>query len=107
MTDPVAPTPAPTPAPVAGVKQTLSIVAFVVGLVAFVFGWTPVFGLLAGVAAIILAVMAHKREPAAPAWMWIVGLIAGILGAVTSLIFSLVWIFSLIAIAAAPGVYGY
>ncbi len=110
MTDPVVPTPEPTPAPavapVAGTKQTLSIVGFVLGLVAFVFGWTVIFGILAGVAAIIVSVMAHRREPAAPAWMWIIGLIAGIIGAVSSLGFTIFW-FAVIAIGTVGSSYPY
>jgi hypothetical protein len=109
MTDPAAPVPpaAPAPAPaVAGPKQTLSLVGFIVGLVAFITGWTVIFGLLAGIAAIIISVLARKREPGAPKWMWIVGLIAGIVGAVSSIIFTLVWVFILVADASVLGTAG-
>jgi hypothetical protein len=107
MTDPVVPPAAPAPAPVAaGPKQTLSIVGFVIGLVAFISGWAPIWGLLVGVAAIIVSVLAHKREPAAPKWMWIIGLVGGILGAVTSVIFTLIWIFGLIYEASVLGSVG-
>jgi hypothetical protein len=82
----------------------MSIVGFVLGLVAFVFGWTLVFGLLVGIAAIIVSVLAHRREPAAPAWMWIIGLIGGILGAITGVIVTIIWILA-IAVASAGGVY--
>lgn len=114
MTDPIAPEPTPAPAapayaPVAaGPTRTLSIVGFVLGLVAFVFGWTAIFGLLVGIAAIIVSVRAHKKEPTAPAWMWLIGLIAGIVGALSSLGFTIFWI-SVFAIGAASstGLYGY
>ena len=109
MTDPVAPVPpaAPAPAPVAaGPKQALSITGFVLGLVAFVFGWTVIFGLLAGIAAIIVSTLARKREPAAPSWMWIVGLIAGIVGAVVSVIVTIFWIIVLVSDAAVLGSVG-
>jgi hypothetical protein len=93
MTDPEVPPAAPAPQPGAvAPRKVLSIVGFVLGLVAFVFGWTVIFGLLVGVAAIIVSVIAHRREPAAPAWMWIIGLIAGILGAVSSIGFTIFWI---------------
>jgi hypothetical protein len=107
MTDPVVPTPPPA-APVVGVKQTLSIVGFVAGLVAFVLGWIPFFGLLVAIAAIVISIIAHRREPAAPAWMWIVGLIGGILGGITGLIVTIITIFGFIAaatVATTCGVY--
>ncbi len=89
-------TPAPAPAPgVAGPAQTLSLVAFIIGLVSlflaiFVFG----FGLLPGIAAIIIAVIARKREPAAPSWMRIVAIISGILAIVIGFIVFLVLLFA-------------
>jgi hypothetical protein len=101
---PAAPAYAPATA-AAGPKQTMSIVGFVLGLVAFVFGWTLVFGLLVGIAAIIVSVLAHRREPAAPAWMWIIGLIGGILGAITGVIVTIIWIVGLVLFASAGGVY--
>ena len=102
MTDPVAPVPpaAPAPAPVAaGPKQALSLTSFILGLAGLVFSWVPILGFLASLAAIIIAALARKREPAAPKWMWIVGLIAGIVGVVISLITLIVWIISLVYLA--------
>jgi hypothetical protein len=108
MTDPVAPIPPAAPvAPVAvGPKQTVSLVGFILGIVAFVFGWTPIFGLLVGIAAIIVSVIARKREPAAPSWMRIVGLIGGIVGAVVSIIVTIVWVVGLIYEASVIGSVG-
>jgi hypothetical protein len=109
MTDPVAPVPpaAPAPAPVvAGPKQTVSIVGFVLGLVAFVFGWTVIFGLLAGIAAVIVSLLARRREPAAPKWMWIVGLIGGIVGALVSIIVTIFWVVVLVSDATVLGSVG-
>ncbi|MDQ1544546.1 MAG: hypothetical protein QOK08_2184 [Actinomycetota bacterium] len=111
MTDPVTPdpttppaapaAPAYSPAPV-GVKQTLSLVSFIVGLVAFLFGWALIFGLAAGIVAIILGVLGRKREPGAPKWMWLVGIIAGAVGGATSLVITIVF-FVALAVAAAGG----
>jgi hypothetical protein len=94
MTDPVVPPAAPAPAPAAaGVKQTLSLTSFILGLASLVFGWVPVLGFLAGLAAIIIGAMSRKREPAAPSWMRIIGIIAGIVGIVVGIIFLIVTIF--------------
>jgi hypothetical protein len=84
----------------------MSIIGFVLGLVAFVFGWAPVFGFLVGVAAIIVSVLAHRREPQAPAWMWIIGLIGGILGALTGVVVTIFWILAF-ALASAGGYNGF
>jgi hypothetical protein len=99
MTDPVTPDPATPAAPAApayapaaaGAKRTLSLVSFILGLVSFVFGWSVIFGLAAGIVAIVLGVQGRTKEPAAPRWMWIVGIIAGALGAITSLIFTILF----------------
>ena len=64
----------------AGPVQTLSLTSFIVGLASVVFSWVPILGLLAGVAAVILGFVAKGREPAAPTWMWIVGVISGFVG---------------------------
>ncbi|HEX4058757.1 MAG TPA: hypothetical protein VHX87_10640 [Galbitalea sp.] len=107
MTDPATPPAAPAPAPAAaGPKQTLSLVGFILGIVAVIFLWAPIFGLLVGIAAIIVSQMGHKREPAAPRWMSLIGLIAGIVGAAFSLLFTLFWIFALIAEASVLGTVG-
>jgi hypothetical protein len=100
MTDPVAPVPPAPAAPVAaGPKQALSLTGFILGLVGLVFSWALVFGFLASLAAIIISVLARKREPQAPSWMKIVGLIAGIVGVVISVIVLIVWIISLAYLA--------
>ena len=112
MTDPVTPDPTtpavppvpPTYAPApGGAKQTLSLVSFIVGLVAFLFGWTVIFGLAAGVVAIVLGVRGRKNEPAAPQWMSLIGIIAGAVGGATSLIITILF-FVALAVTAANGV---
>jgi hypothetical protein len=107
MSDPVVPPAAPAPAPAAaGPKQTLSLVGFIIGCVAFVFGWTVIFGLLAGIAAIIVSTLGHRREPQAPRWMSLIGLIAGIVGAVVSIIVTIFWVVYIVAAATTLGTVG-
>lgn len=102
MTDPVVPPAAPAPAPAAaGPKQALSLTGFILGLVGLVFSWVPVFGFLAALAAVIISVMARKREPGAPQWMKLVGLIAGIVGLVIAVIVGIFWIIGLVFLGAA------
>jgi hypothetical protein len=86
---------AATPA-VAGPKQTMSIVGFVLGLVSFVFSWTGIIGIGAGIAAIIVSNKAKKSEPAAPSWMKTIGLIAGIVGLVLGVILGIIQVVSLV-----------
>jgi hypothetical protein len=109
MTDtpPVPPTPetpatpaaagVPAGAPAAGPKQTLSLIGFIAGIAAFVLSWVFVLGFLVSVAAIVLSLMGKSREPGAPKWMWIVGLIGGIIGLLGSLIWGALTIVGLIA----------
>ena len=85
------PTPPPAspyvaPAPGAGPKQGLSLTSFILGLVGLVFSWVPILGFLAAVAAVILGFIAKAKEKQAPKWMWIVGVIAGFVAVVISLI---------------------
>jgi phage-related protein len=102
MTDtpPPATPAAPVPPPAAaGPKQTLSLTSFIAGLAAIVLTWIPfvnIIGLIAGVVAIITGFLAKKKEPAAPKWMWIVGIIAGFVAVLISLIAIII---SIIAIA--------
>ncbi len=83
-------TPPPYSAPAGGgapVKQTLSLTSFIVGLAAVVIlSWIPVLGLLAGVAAVIIGFMGKNREPQAPKWMWLVGVIAGFVAILINII---------------------
>jgi len=96
MTD-ATPTPPPAAAPAAaGPKQTLSLVGFILGLAAFVFSWTGILGIGAGIAAIILSQKGKKTEPGAPSWMHLVGLIAGIVGIVIGALVGIIWIVSII-----------
>lgn len=60
-----------------GPKQTLSLSSFIVGLASLVFCWVPLLGLIGAIVAIVLGFMAKNREPQAPKWMWLVGIISG------------------------------
>ncbi|MCU1556478.1 MAG: hypothetical protein JWN09_473 [Microbacteriaceae bacterium] len=83
---PSAPPASPYVAPAAGPKQTLSLVSFILGLAGLVFSWVFILGFLASLAAIILGFIAKSREPAAPKWMWLVGIITGFVAILISVI---------------------
>jgi hypothetical protein len=91
--------------PAAGPKQTQSLVGFILGIAAFVLSWVFILGLLLGVGAIIVSLMAKGKEPGAPKWMWIIGLVGGILGVVTGLIVTIVTIIGFVALGS--GAYTY
>lgn len=86
--------PTPTPAP-AGATNGLAIAAMVVGIVAFISGWIPFWGLLAGAAAVVLGVLALKKPTGKG--MSITGIVTGGLAALTSLIFTVLFIITLAA----------
>ncbi|MGN6324388.1 hypothetical protein [Pseudolysinimonas sp.] len=103
---PAAPTySAPAYTPGAPVKQTLSLVGFIVGLVAFVFSWAFIFGLLVAVAGLIISILARSREPQAPNWMKLVGLIASIVALVIGVIVLIFWIAVFVAAANSASTY--
>lgn len=80
----------PPPPPPYGVRpKGLAIAALVVGIVAFLTGLAPFFGLIAGAAAVVLGILALRR--AQSKGMAITGLSLGAVGAVTSLIVTLVF----------------
>ncbi|WP_254631473.1 MULTISPECIES: Ltp family lipoprotein [unclassified Curtobacterium] len=60
----------------------LAIAALVVGIAAFLFGLIPVFGALVGIAAIILAVLAIRRQQSKG--LAVTGLVLGILATLSS-----------------------
>ena len=95
MTD-ATPTPPPAAPVAAGPKQTLSLVGFILGLASFVFSWTGIIGIGAGIAAIILSQKGKKTEPGAPSWMQLIGLIAGIVGIVIGVLVGIFWIIGII-----------
>lgn len=64
-----------------------ALTAFILGLCAFIIGWMPLFGLLAGVAALVFGILALKKHQTK--WMGIVGIACGGLAIVTSLAVSI------------------
>jgi len=96
VTPPAAPAYAAAPA---APKQTTSLIGFILGLVAFVFSWTGIIGIGAGIAAIIVSRRGKKTEPGAPSWMGTIALVGGIIGIVIGLIFGIISLISLIALA--------
>jgi hypothetical protein len=105
MTDPTpAPATPPTPptspyvAPVAGPKKALSLTSFIIGLAGVVLFLTSWFAILLGIAAVVLGFIGKAKEPGAPKWMWLVGIIAGFVAIVLGVIV-------LIFVAIAVGVY--
>jgi hypothetical protein len=91
--------PAGADAPAAPVKQGLSLTGFILGIGAIVFSWVFVFGLIVGVAGLILSILARKREPQAPNWMKLLGLILSIVGLAIGVIVFIVTIVGFIALA--------
>lgn len=87
------PPPAPYAAPyaaapaAAGPKQGLSLTSFILGLGGLVLSWIPFFGPLVSIAAVILGFIGKAKEPGAPKWMWIVGLITGFVGILLGILF--------------------
>jgi hypothetical protein len=70
-------------------KQALSLTSFIVGLAALVvLLWIPFLNVIAALAAVILAFIAKAREPQAPRWMWVVGMVAGFVALAIALIYT-------------------
>lgn len=97
---PTPPPASPYVAPAAGPKQGLSLTSFILGLAGLVFSWVPILGFLSSVAAIVLGFIGKSKEPAAPKWMWLVGIIAGFVAVALSILFIvLIIILPLIALS--------
>jgi hypothetical protein len=95
-------TAAPAYAPGTPVKQGLSLTGFILGIASIVFSWAPVFGILVGIAGLIIAILARNREPQSPNWMKMLGLILSIVGIVLGLLLTfLIVILPLIFLASA------
>lgn len=99
-----APTAPKAPAHQASVTNGLAIAAMVVGIVSVLFGWAPFFGVLVGATAIVLAVIALKKQQ--NKGMSVTGLVTGIVGAVWSLIITLFFIIGLALLGGTAAVVG-
>ena len=73
----------------------LAVASFIVGLVAFMSGWLPCWGLLAGSAAIVLGAIALKKGTGKG--LSIAGIVTGGIAALTSIIFTIFFIVALTA----------
>jgi len=76
--------PVPGAYPQPGAKQGLAITALVLGLIALVTGWIPVWGILLGAIAIIFGIVALAKRQSKG--MAIGGLVTGAIGALTSVV---------------------
>lgn len=98
-TSPTQPTPVAPQAPANG----LAIAALVVGIVAFVSGWIPVWGILAGAAAVVLGILGLKK--AGGKGMAIAGLVTGGLGALWGLMVTAFFVIALVAVGTTATTY--
>jgi hypothetical protein len=100
-TPPPPPEPTPYGTPVATPKQSLSLTSFILGLAGLLFAWIPVvgiFGFLASVGAVVTGFLGRAKEPQAPKWMWLIGIIAGFVAIGISIIFFILFIVALATI---------
>lgn len=80
----VAPTPTPQP------SNGLAITALIIGIIAFLSGFAPVWGIIIGVAAIVFGALAIKRRQNKT--FGILGIIGGSIATITSIITTIVLI---------------
>ena len=69
----------------------IGIAALIVGIVAFLSGWVPVWGFLIGVAAIVLGIIALKKSKANKGF-GIAGVVLGGIAVLTGVIFTIFWV---------------
>lgn len=81
----------------------LGIAAMILGIIAFIFGWVPFFGFLAGATAVVLGIISLKKPGVKG--MGIAGLITGGLAILWSLFITVIFIIAIVA-AAPTGVAG-
>src|SRR5690625_2306480 len=66
------------------VSKGLAVASMVTGIVGLLLGWVPILGLLIGIAAIILGILALRKRQSKP-MSW-VGIVAGALSALGSIL---------------------
>jgi len=86
-----------TTPPVSTATNALAIASMIVGIVAFLSGWVPFWGLLTGIAAVVLGIIALKK-PTGKGFS-ITGIITGGLAALTGIFATIFLIISLAATA--------
>ncbi|TAL14673.1 DUF4352 domain-containing protein [Patescibacteria group bacterium] len=99
-----APTSASKVAVAAGPQSVtgIGIAALVVGIVAFLSGLLPIWGLIVAAAAIVLSIIALKKS-AANKPFGIAGIILGAVAALTNLIVTAFWVIAIVATVATGG----
>jgi hypothetical protein len=95
------------PAGATGPKQGLSLTSFITGIAGVLLSAVPVLGFLAALAAVIIGFIAKGKEPAAPKWMWMVGIITGFVGILLSIIFTVLLVLPFLIFGAALNDYSY
>ena len=94
---------APNTTPQQATTNGLSVAALVVGIVAFVSGWIPLWGVLVGIAALVLGILALKKTNGKG--MAIAGIVTGGLGALTGILVTIFFVISLTYIQAGANEY--
>ncbi len=74
------------------------IASLILGIVSIVFSWVPFLGLVSGIVGIVLSIKQRKISPNGIATG---GLVTSIIGIVISAIYSIFWLFFMIAFSAA------
>jgi hypothetical protein len=76
----------------------IGIAALVVGIVAFLSGWVAVWGLLVGITAVVLGIIALKKSKTNKGF-GIAGIVLGGVAALTSVVFTIIWVLALTYVA--------
>lgn len=80
----------------------VAIASLVIGIVAFFTGWIAIWGVLVGIAAIVLGIIALKKS-AANKGFGITGIVLGGIAALTSIVFTIIWVLAFTFVAVGSG----
>src|SRR5690606_2997412 len=94
-------------APAEPVKQTLSLVSFIIGIIAVLLSFAWGIGFIPGIVAVVLGLRGKKKVPAAPKWMSGTGIVTGFVAIGIGLIVGILTIIGLILYFAALSSIGY